>query len=90
MVGTVLFRLRCGHRVWSRWLDAEEQVIDVAIDHRLASKDRLGRVSFGPLVWIEKGHRAYAKRRTVPLAAELNGKPLSPRYRNPLPPPEQR
>lgn len=86
MAGTVFFRLRCGHRVWSRWLEEEEQVFAGAIERQLASRDRLGRVSFGPLVWIEKGYRRYAKRRTVPMTVELDGKPLSPRYVNPLPP----
>lgn len=59
---------------------------DAAVKKGLASKDARGRVRFGPLVWIEKGHRPYAKRRTVPMTAELSGKALSPRYRNPLPP----
>jgi hypothetical protein len=86
MAGIILFRLRCGHRIWSPWLDCEDQAWKMALDSGLASEDVRGRVFPGPLMWIEKGYRRYAKRRIAPLTAELDGKPLSPRYVNPLPP----
>jgi hypothetical protein len=85
MAGTIFFRLRCGHRVWSPWLNYEDQAWKVALEKGLASEDpKRGRVFPGPLVWIEKGYRPYAKRRTVPMTLELDGKPLALRHRNPM------
>ncbi len=77
------YRLRCGHRVWSPWLDSEDKAWSAAVDVGLASR-RKGRVFPGPLVWIEKGYRQYAKRRTEPMAVELDGQPLERRFHNPM------
>lgn len=86
MAQSVLYRLRCGHRAWSRWFSDEDQAWDVALEKGLADQDTRGRISSAPLVWIEKGLQAYPKRKVVPMTSELDGKPLRPRYVNPLPP----
>lgn len=83
MAGRVFFRLRCGDRVWSSWLAEERDAWDVAVAEGLATRDAR-RTYPAPLVWIEKGHRKYAKSRTVPMTAELDGQPLKAGYRNPL------
>lgn len=84
MADNVLFRLRCGHRVCSRWLDHEQQAWQVAVERDLASNDRHGNLYPSPLVWVEKGRRRYAKRRTVPMTEELDGSRLSDKHWNPL------
>lgn len=84
MAEQVLYRLRCGRRVWSRWLDDEQNAWRIAVQVGLASVDSNGRRYSGPLVWIEKGLRRRPKTRTIPMTAELDGKPLRPIHRNPL------
>jgi hypothetical protein len=87
MAGQTLYRLRCGHRIYSRWLDHEHEAWKVALDRDLAGTDRARRIYPKPLVWVEKGHRRYAKRRIVPMTEELDGKALPAKFRNPLAPP---
>ena len=84
MPDQIFFRLRCGHRVWSRWLEHEHEAWQVAVDRGLASNDRRGNLYPGPLVWVEKGRRRYARRRTEPMTAELDGSPLPDKHWNPL------
>lgn len=85
MAINVFYRLRCGRRVWSPWLDYEDQAWKIALEKGLASEDpRRGRLFPGPLVWIEKGYRPYAKARTIPMTEELDGKPLRLINRDPF------
>ncbi len=85
MAGSILYRLRCGRRVWSRWCESEDRVWKRALELGLAVEET-GRLYPGPLVWIEKGARRYARSRTIPMTAELDGRPLRPINRDPFAP----
>lgn len=84
MPGTVLYRLRYGHKAWSRWFEQEQLVFGEAVRQNMASEGRNGHLFTDALMWVEKGYRPAAKKRIVPMTAELDGKPLGPRYRNPM------
>ena len=73
-----VFRVRCGKKIWSPWLADKEEVWWRAHHLRLARYDHKRRIFLpGPLTWIERGERAYAGRRTVPLRLEPDGRPLA-------------
>lgn len=60
-----VFRLRCGNRKHSYWLESNAELRRIAVAKGLASVDDKGRLFTGPLVWIEEGERS--GRKTVPL-----------------------
>lgn len=66
------YRVMCGRKAHSHWLDSEQQAFKAAIAKRLASIDRRGAIFLGPLVWIQPGRRSRSKARTVPLEASDN------------------
>lgn len=73
------FRVRCGRKVWSPWLDDEAEAWWRAHHLGLGRYDHKRRRFFaGPLMWIEVGERAYAGRRTIPLRVDRQGRPLPP------------
>lgn len=63
----ILYRLWCGKKCHSRWTADLDEI------------DRLGRHrgiiysngAFGPLTWLERGERNYARSRTVPVGRGL-------------------
>lgn len=61
------YRVMCGSKAHSHWLESEDQALKAAIANQLASTDHIGKVYLGPLVWIEVGHRASRKARTLPV-----------------------
>lgn len=63
--GLTFYRLWCGKKRYTHWLADRQLVWQAAIDHGLAFKSK-GLVHLGPLTWIEKGTRRYARSRTVP------------------------
>lgn len=73
----LVYRVRCGQKIWTRWLDSEARAWRAAIDHDLAYADPVnGRIYPGPLVWVEIGQRRYPHSRTIPLRQDEHGKPL--------------
>lgn len=74
-----LWRVRCGKKVWSPWLTDQVEAWWRAHHLGLARYDyKRGIFMPGPLTWIERGERAYAGRRTMPLRVDAKGQPLPP------------
>lgn len=81
-----LYRLWCGQKRHSHWLDSREALIRTAVAKGLAFDDGQGNVSLGPLTWVEHGERARAKGRTISLGrGGLLGPHRSTRKVVPLP-----
>lgn len=59
------YRLWCGSKRYTHWLDDEKQIWRIAIREGLAFEDRNGDAGLGPLTWIEVGERKYPRWRTV-------------------------
>jgi len=60
------FRPVCGLKRYGPWSSNSLDAFKVAERHGLAYSD--GRqICLGPLTWIEKGQRRYARSRTVPI-----------------------
>lgn len=70
------YRVMCGRKAHSRWLESQQLAWNAAVKKGLASFDRSGRFYPGPLVWIEIGRRDRPKARTVPMHDGLAGRPL--------------
>ncbi len=58
-----LYRLRCGKRRYSRWLEDLKEIRRIALREGLAYGDERS-TGLGPLTWIEYGERSRAKART--------------------------
>lgn len=77
-----LYRLWCGRKRHSHWLESREALIRAAVAKGLAFDDGQGNVSLGPLTWIEYGERARAKVRTISLGRGGFAGPHQPRPKN--------
>lgn len=62
----VVYRLRCGRRVWSGWKRTRREAFEAGLPHGLTFADNK-HISLGPLAWIEMGQWRYAKSKTVPI-----------------------
>ena len=62
----IFYRLRCGDKIYGPWHAGQVDAFSAGLPHKVTFKDG-NRIHLGPLAWIEKGQRRYAKSRTVPL-----------------------
>ena len=60
-----VYRLWCGHKRHSPWLEDEAEIWRIAIRKGLAYEDRHGNAGLGPLTWIEIGDRRYTRSKTL-------------------------
>lgn len=62
-----VYRLWCGSRCHSEWLDSPEAVWELAFEKGLAFRNLNGDGGggLGPLTWIERGTRASPRSRVV-------------------------
>lgn len=62
----IFYRPVCGRKRYGPWRRTSLEAFKVAAHHGLAYSD--GRqICLGPLTWIEKGQRRYARSRTIPV-----------------------
>lgn len=67
-----LYRLWCGQKRYSHWIADIKEIWRVAIAKELAYVDERGEwAGLGPLTWIEKGERKYARSATVSLGKHV-------------------
>lgn len=62
------FRLWCGRKRYTPWLDDEREVWRIAVRKGLAYEDADGNAGLGPLTWIEVGERKYPRAKTVTIS----------------------
>ncbi|MCP5380687.1 MAG: hypothetical protein AB7G24_00255 [Novosphingobium sp.] len=61
------YRLWCGQKRYSNWLESEDAIWRLALRHGLAYGESDKGAGLGPLTWIEIGERKYARSKTVPV-----------------------
>ena len=62
-----VYRLWCGKKRYSPWREDIGDLMHLAMRHGLAFPGTGDTCHLGPLTWIEEGHRARAKARTISL-----------------------
>lgn len=60
----VFYRLWCGTKRWSGWKPNRREAMLAGVPHGVTYQDSRA-VSLGPLAWVEKGERRYARSRTL-------------------------
>lgn len=65
------YRLWCGRKRYSGWLPSRAEAFEAGVPHKVTFEDGRGRVTLGPLAWIEVGERRYPRSRTVTVGREM-------------------